>query len=107
MEAATRFLQFIPTAEAGALWVDMVGELPAQLESIGDPELQADPRLGAFTAGLEYAHATFFVDEAQQRQHLIDAFDLIRLGGMDACDALAEGAALEQALLDDFWAGRG
>ena len=107
MEAATRFLQFITTAEAGALWVDMVGELPAQLESIGDPELQADPRLGAFTAGLEYAHATFFVDEAQQRQHLIDAFDLIRLGGMDACDALAEGAALEQALLDDFWAGRG
>ena len=107
MEAATRFLQFITTAEAGALWVDMVGELPAQLESAANPELISDPRLGPFAAGLEYAHATFFVDEVQQRQHLIDAYDLIRLEGMDACDALNEAAALEQALLDDFWAGRG
>ena len=107
MEAATRFLQFITTAEAGALWVDTVGELPAQLESAGDPMLQEDARLGPFAAGLEYAHATFFVDESQQRQHLIDAYDLIRLEGMDACDALAVGAALEQELLDDFWAGRG
>jgi multiple sugar transport system substrate-binding protein len=107
LEAATRFLQFITTAEAGALWVDMVGELPAQLESAANPELISDPRLGPFATGLEYAHATFFVDEVQQRQHLIDAYDLIRLEGMDACDALAEGAALEQELLDDFWAGRG
>ncbi len=107
MEAATRFLQFITTSAAGELWVAAVGELPAQLESAGDPALLVDARLGPFAAGLEYAHATFFVDESQQRQHLIDAYDLIRLGGMDACDALNEAAALEQALLDDFWAGRG
>ncbi|MCE2489561.1 MAG: extracellular solute-binding protein [Anaerolineae bacterium] len=107
LEAATRFLQFITTAEAGALWVDMVGELPAQLESAGNPMLLEDARLGPFAAGLEYAHATFFADESQQRQHLIDAFDLIRLGGVGACEALDEAAALEQALLDDFWAGRG
>ena len=46
MEAATRFLQFITTAEAGALWVDMVGELPAQLESAGDPDAAGRPPSG-------------------------------------------------------------
>jgi multiple sugar transport system substrate-binding protein len=106
MEAATRFLQFITSAEAGLLWVNEVGELPAQLEAAADPELLADPLLGPFSAGLEYAHATFFVDETAQRQHLIDAFDLIRLAGVDPCDALNEYAALEQELLDSFWADR-
>jgi len=106
MEAATRFLQFITSAEAGRLWVQEVGELPAQLEAASDETLLSDPTLGAFAAGLPYAHATFFVDETQQRQHLIDAFDLVRLAGVDVCDALNEAAALEQELLDDFWEGR-
>lgn len=104
MEAATRFLQFITTAEAGTLWVENVGELPAQIEAIQNPDLLADEKLGAFTAGLEYAHATFFIDETQQRQHMIDAFDMVRLAGADVCEALDEAAMLEQALLDDFWA---
>lgn len=104
LEASIRFLKFITSAEAGILWVNEVGELPAQLEAAADEELLADPVLGPFAAGLEYAHATFFVDETAQRQHLIDAYDQIRLGGMDPCEALNEAAALEQALLDDFWA---
>jgi multiple sugar transport system substrate-binding protein len=104
LEASARFLKFITTAEAGTLWVNMVGELPAQLEAAADPALLEDPRLGPFAAGLGYAHATFFIDETQQRQHLIDAFDLVRLAGVDPCDALNEAAELEQALLDDFWA---
>ncbi|MCL4250765.1 MAG: extracellular solute-binding protein [Anaerolineae bacterium] len=107
MEAAVRFLQFITTAEAGTLWVNEVGELPAQLEAASDPAMLEDPILGPFAAGLEYAHATFFVDETVQRQVLIDAYDQVRLGGMDACEALNEAAATEQALLDDFWAARG
>ena len=104
LEAATRFLKFITTAEAGTLWVGKVGELPAQLEAAGNEELLADPNLGAFAAGLPYAHATFFVDESQQRQHLIDAFDAIRLADEDPCTALNDAAELEQELLDDFWA---
>ncbi|MCA9903476.1 MAG: extracellular solute-binding protein [Anaerolineae bacterium] len=106
MEATVRFLKFITTAEAGTLWVNEVGELPAQLEAASDPAMLADPILGPFAAGLEYAHATFFVDETVQRQVLIDAYDQVRLGGMDACEALNEAAATEQALLDDFWASR-
>ena len=106
MEAATKFLEFITTAEAGTLWVNEVGELPAQNAAASDPAILEDPFLGPFSAGLAYSHATFFIDESVQRQHIIDAFDLVRLEGMDPCDALAEAAFLEQELLDDFWDDR-
>jgi multiple sugar transport system substrate-binding protein len=103
MEASIRFLKFITTAEAGELWVAEVGELPAQLEAASNPELLEDPNLGPFAAGLEYAHATFFVDESAQRTHIVDAYDLVKLAGVDPCEALMEQAELEQELLDDFW----
>ncbi|MDE2819327.1 MAG: extracellular solute-binding protein [Chloroflexota bacterium] len=106
LEAAIKFLQFITTPEAGTLWVNNVGELPAQLAAASDDAILADPILGPFSAGLAYSHATFFVDESAQRQVLIDAFDNIRLGGMDPCDALDEAAAAEQELIDNFWADR-
>ena len=106
MEAATRFLEFITSSEAGTLWLNEVGELPAQIEAANDPELLEDPTIGPFVAGLPYSHATFFVDESQQRQVFIDAFDLVRLSGVDPCDALDEMAAVEQELLDDFWESR-
>lgn len=106
MDAANRFLQFITTAEAGTLWVNEVGELPAQTSAASNPDLLADPELGPFIAGLGYSHATFFADESAQRQVLIDALDLVRLGGMDPCDAVAEAAAAEQEILDEFWEDR-
>lgn len=106
LEASIKFLEFITSPSAGALWVRLVGELPAQLESASDEKILADPILGAFSAGLAYAHSTAFVHERPQRQVLIDAFDNVRLGGMDPCDALDEAAAAEQELIDNFWAGR-
>jgi multiple sugar transport system substrate-binding protein len=105
-EAAVRFLKFITTPEAGTLWANKVGELPAQLEAAANEDLLADPNLGPFAAGLPYARATFFVDEAKQRQFLIDAFDAVRLTGEDPCVALDDAAALEQELLDEFWAAQ-
>jgi multiple sugar transport system substrate-binding protein len=106
LDAASRFLQFITTAEAGTLWVNEVGELPAQTAAANDPALLEDPIIGPFIAGLSYSHATFFIDETAQRQNMIDALDLVRLSGMDPCDALQEVAAIEQEMLDDFWADR-
>ena len=106
LEAAVKFLQFITTPEAGTLWVNNVGELPAQATAAADEMILADADLGPFSAGLAYSHATFFVDESAQRQVLIDAFDQIRMGGMDPCDALDEAAAAEQELIDNFWADR-
>ena len=106
LEAAVKFLQFITTPEAGTLWVNVARELPAQNAAASDEAILSDPVLGAFSAGLAYAQATFFVDESAQRQVLIDAFDNIRLGGMDPCEALDEAAAAEQELIDNFWADR-
>jgi multiple sugar transport system substrate-binding protein len=106
MDASVRFLKFITTADAGRLWVENVGELPAQLEAASDPEVLANPLWNAFSAGLEYSHATFFVDESAQRQVLIDAYDQVKFGA-DPCEALAEAAEIEQELIDEFWDNRG
>lgn len=105
MDASARFLKFITTAEAGKLWVENVGELPAQLESASDPDVLANPLWSAFSVGLGYSHATFFIDESAQRQVLIDAYDQVKFGA-DACDALAEAAEIEQELIDEFWEDR-
>ena len=106
LEAAAKFLRFVTSPPAGTLWVNLVGELPAQAAAASDDGILSDPILGPFSAGLAYANATFFVDERPQRQVLIDAFDNVRLGGMDPCDALDEAAAAEQELIDNFWADR-
>lgn len=104
LEAATKFLKFITTPDAGLYWANKVGELPAQLEAAGNEELLANPNLGAFAAGLGYANSTFFVDEKAQRQVIVDAYDEYRLVGGDACEILNIYAEQEQAVLDDFWA---
>lgn len=105
-DASVKFLQFITSADAGALWVDIVGELPAQLEAGSNPELLADEKLGAFAAGLEYSHATFFADESQQRQAIIDSFDMVVLTDEDPAAALQIAADADQEVLDDFWSSR-
>lgn len=106
MEAAVKFLKFITTPEAGRLWVDITGELPAQLAAASDETLLSDPKYGAFVAGLPYAHATFFVDESVDRQALIDAYDAVVLTGADPRAELDLAVQTVQELLDDFWADR-
>jgi multiple sugar transport system substrate-binding protein len=106
LDAAARFLQFITTAEAGRLWVDIVGELPAQLAATEDPSLLEDPGLGAFIAGLAYGEATFFVNEADDRQAIIDAYDAVILIGADPRAELDMATATIQEMFDNFWAGR-
>jgi len=101
--ASVKFLQFITSPEAGALWVKIVGELPAQLEAGSDPALKADEKLGAFARGLAYAHATTFADESKQRQALIDAYDMVVLNGEDPKVALDTAAQTDQEVLDAFY----
>ena len=105
-DASVKFLQFITSAEAGTLWVNIVGELPAQLEAGSNPELLADEKLGAFAAGLGYSYATFFVDESQQRQAIVDSFDMVILTDEDPATALQIAADTDQEILDEFWSSR-
>ena len=82
------------------LWLKNVGELPA------NPALAAnyydDPTYGPFLKGLEYAHATFFVDETAQRQVIMDAVDKV-INGYSPETAWKEMASEEQVVLDKFW----
>ena len=106
MAAAVKFLQFITSAEAGRLWVDIVGELPAQLEAASDPDPAGRPQTGAFIAGLPYAHATFFVDESKDREAIMNAYDAVVLTGADPAAELDFAVETVQELLDEYWASR-
>jgi multiple sugar transport system substrate-binding protein len=55
---------------------------------------------------LPYSHATFFVDEARQRQIMIDAILRVIRAGVSPEASLATAAAEEQAVLDAFWGKR-
>ena len=88
------------------MWVGIVGELPAQLEAAADADLLADEKLGAFAAGLDYAEATFFINEADDRQTLIDAHNAVVLTGADPRTELDFAVEKVQAIYDEFWAGQ-
>jgi len=79
LEAAQKFLQYISSPEAMEIWLDEVGELPARRSVALTEENLADPILGPFLKGLEYAQTTRFYDEAAQRQTTIDMVNRVLL----------------------------
>lgn len=102
-DAAAKFLEFITRPDAMQLWLDTVGELPARPSAALVPANEENPQFGPFIKGLAYANATRFVDEAAQRQIVIDMLDNISIKGMSAADAVAIAAEEEQKLLDKFY----
>ncbi len=100
LEAASRFIKFVTSEDAMQLWLDVVGELPAAQALVDDPALTADPVYGAFIAGLGYAEATQFVDEAGQRDAMVNAINRVLLEGADPTASIMQAAEEDQALLD-------
>lgn len=100
LTAAIKFVKFLSSEYVMELWLTNVGELPA------NPKLAQkyfnDPSYGPFLRGLEYAHATFFVDETAQRQVMMDAVDKV-INGVDAATAWKETAADDQKIINNFW----
>ncbi len=103
LDAAQKFLAFVTTPEAMELWLQVVGELPARTAAALTPANINHPQFGPFIKGLEYAHATRFVQEDPQRQVLMDAIDRIRLQNQPVAASIAQAAAEEQRLLDAFY----
>jgi ABC-type sugar transport system, periplasmic component len=101
LEAAQKFLKYISSPEAMEIWLETVGELPARRSVALTEENLADPILGPFLKGLDYAHTTIFYDEAGQRTVAIDAVNRILLEGQSIEDSVAQAAAAEQAIIDD------
>jgi len=83
------------------MWLEKVGELPAN-PAVAQ-KYYNDPIYGPFLRGLEYAHATFFVDETAQRKVMMDAVDKVWLKGVSPEQAFREAAQEEQEILDKFW----
>ena len=61
-DAAIKFLKFVTTQDAMELWLHTVGELPARVAAAAKEGNRNDPKYGPFIRGLDYAHATDFVD---------------------------------------------
>ena len=101
-DAAVKFMEYLVSDEAMQVWLDVVGELPAK-PSVGMTEANAnDPIYGPFIRGLEYAHTTEFADESGQRQIMVDMVGRTDIEGQAIEESLAEAAAAEQSLLDEY-----
>jgi multiple sugar transport system substrate-binding protein len=103
LEASTKWLRFLTSDDVQRRWLTKVGELPANTALGATPELRKDPVFGPFIAGIPFAKATFFVDEAGQRKALSDAMNSVWLTKTDAAKALETAANGEQKLLNDFF----
>jgi len=103
LEASIKFLKFLTSDKAMELWLKNVGELPAKPSVALKEENINHPQYGPFIKGLEYAHATYFVDEVAQRQVWIDAYDRVRLEGKSVKEAVDEAARVEQQVLDKYY----
>ena len=101
LDASISFLKFLASPEVQGQWLERVGELPA------NPQYAArhanTPFVGEFLKGLEYAHATTFVDETGQRDLFIEMIGRVRLQNIPPAQALRETAEREQRMIDDFW----
>ena len=101
LEASVKFLKYLTSAEVQELWLQRVGELPAT-PSLSE-KYKNDPVILPFLKGLESAKASLFIDEAGQRNVIVDAVDEVILKKVDPLQALKNAAAKEQKLIDDFW----
>lgn len=101
LEASIKFLKYITSPEVQELWLQRVGELPAT-PSLSE-KYKDDPFISPFLKGLAYAKASLFIDEAGQRNVMVDAVDEVYLKKVDPLQALKNAAAKEQKLIDNFW----
>jgi multiple sugar transport system substrate-binding protein len=97
-DAAEKFLHYVTSPEAMAIWTPATGELPAR------PSVTvSDPVLASFGGGLAHAYATDFVDEDAQRAVFSAMLDRVLLQGQSPADSVREAAAAEQKIIDDYY----
>lgn len=102
--AAAKLIDFLSSAEVMRRWTPATGELPARPEVANEETFTQDEKLGPFIEQLPYSYATFFVNEAENRQAVMDAMDQVLLEDMAPEVAVQEAEATVQQILDDYWA---
>jgi multiple sugar transport system substrate-binding protein len=68
-----------------------------------DATISSDPLYGPFVKGLQDAHATYFVNEADERQAIIDETNKIVLKNAPVASTFNELIQKEQALRDKYY----
>lgn len=106
LEASVKFLEFLTSDEVMAKWLPAIGELPAKKALALKDEFKNHPMYGPFIRGLDYAHATKFINEDAQRIVWINAYDEVVLNGKSVKAAVDEAAAIEQKVLDEYYSKR-
>lgn len=101
--ASQKWIDFLASADVQRRWTPAVGELPARQALAEEPALMEDELVAPFIESLPFSYATFFVNEADLRQAVMDAFDQVTLNGMDAETAVQEAQDKIQAQLDEYW----
>ncbi len=102
--AALKFLQFLTTDSAMALWLSRTGELPARQKAGLAPAVLANPLYGAFAKGLKTAVATDFVNEDAQRAVFIAMLNRVLLQNQNPLASVQEAAVAEQRIIDRYYA---
>jgi len=105
--AASKFIDFLASPDVMRRWTPATGELPARPEIATEATFTQDAKLAPFIEQLPYSYATFFVNEADDRQAVMDAMDQVLLEDMDPAVAVEEAQAKVQQMLDDYWANAG
>ena len=103
LEASEKFLAFLTSEKVMKRWTTDIGEIGARVSIANDEELLTNEKLTPFIQMLPYATSYFYVDEAKDRQIVLDAIDMVLIDGMDAREALDYAVGEAQALLDSYW----
>ncbi|MBN1285529.1 MAG: extracellular solute-binding protein [Anaerolineae bacterium] len=104
LDAATKFLLYMASAEGQERYNDITGELPSRMDMVELPKYAEDPIMAPFIAQLEQTTGTFWADELAERQCALDMYDAVTVGGMDPLEALNMGTECDQAVRDAFFA---
>jgi multiple sugar transport system substrate-binding protein len=99
-DASVRFVRYITSTESVAYWVDQMDELPARTNDLF--LVAEDELLRPFAEGMEFAYATNFVNEDEQKAFLSDAYNAVITEGEDPCEALYQAGINIQNLLEDY-----
>jgi multiple sugar transport system substrate-binding protein len=103
LEAASKFIKYITSADTMEMWLDKVGELPARRSLANDPALLENPVYGPFVKAVPYSFGTTFVDENAQRKLYYDGLNNVTINNADPEKVLRDMAKEEQKILDEYW----
>jgi multiple sugar transport system substrate-binding protein len=103
LDAAKKFIKFLISDNTQKEWLKNVGEIPAAASFANDQTINSDPIYGPFVEGLKNSHATFFVDEAKERDSMSSQIDKILLNNEPIDKTFDSLVKEQQQIRDDYF----